>query len=187
MVSVFPDALNPQLLVNVWAGPPKVETGAPENVYALDKTGLTQLTKDGGDRLRAGLEVGATYQLPDGRGSLSFDGWKRWTKLQISTAPGGWLVLISVMLAVLGMAVSLSVRPRRLFVRVTPQMIPERDETIPEPDEGSETTTIVSVAGLDRVDGRGGLTDEVAALAEACGLEATLATDTEPTIDVEEQ
>ena len=86
-MSVFPDALNPMLLVNVWAGPPKVETGAPENVFALDKTGLTQLTKDGGDPLRAGLEIGTTYQLPDGRGSLSFDGWKRWTKLQISTAP----------------------------------------------------------------------------------------------------
>ena len=172
MVSVFPDVLNPQLLVNVWAGPPKVETGAPENVYALDKTGLTQLTKDGGDPLRAGLAIGASYQLPDGRGSLSFDGWKRWTKLQISSAPGGWLVLISVMLAVLGMSVSLSVRPRRLFVRVHPEA----------------SATEVSVAGLDRVDGRGGLTDEVAALAAACGLEATLAdTDTEPTKDKEEQ
>ncbi len=188
LVSVFPDALNPMLLVNVWAGPPKVETGAPENVFALDKTGLTQLTKDGGDPLRAGLEVGTTYQLPDGRGSLSFDGWKRWTKLQISTAPGGWLVLISVMLAVLGMAVSLSIRPRRLFVRVRPATVPEPDETIPEPDEGSgRSTTTVSVAGLDRVEGRGGLTDEVAALAAACGLEATLAaTDTEPD-DKEEQ
>ena len=172
MVSVFPDVLNPQLLVNVWAGPPKVETGAPENVYALDKTGLTQLTKDGGDPLRAGLAIGASYQLPDGRGSLSFDGWKRWTKLQISSAPGGWLVLISVMLAVLGMSVSLSVRPRRLFVRVHPEA----------------SATEVSVAVLDRVDGRGGLTDEVAALAAACGLEATLAdTDTEPTKDKEEQ
>ena len=155
MVSVFPDVLNPQLLVNVWAGPRKEETGAPENVYALDKAGLTQLTKDGGDPLRAGLEIGTTYQLPDGRGSLSFDGWKRWTKLQISTTPGGWLVLCSVMLAVLGMAVSLTVRPRRLFVRV----------------EGDS----VSVAGLDRTDNRGGLPEEVAALAAACGLEATLA------------
>jgi len=171
--------------VNVWAGPPKVETGAPENVFALDKTGLTQLTKDGGDPLRAGLEVGSTYELPDGRGSLSFEGWKRWTKLQISTAPGGWLVLISVMLAVLGMAVSLSIRPRRLFVRVRPATVPE--EGAERPSRRAAETTDVSVAGLDRVDGRGGLTDEVAALAVACGLEATLAaTDTEPD-DKEEQ
>ena len=51
---------------------------------------------------------------------------------------------------------------------------------------GTSATTNVSVAGLDRVEGRGGLTDEVAALAAACGLEATLATDTEPD-DKEEQ
>ncbi|WP_414703503.1 cytochrome c biogenesis protein ResB [Propionicimonas sp.] len=182
LVSVFPDALNPQLLVNVWAGPPKVETGAPENVYALDKTGLTQLTKEGGDPLRAGLEVGTTYQLPDGQGSLSFDGWKRWTKLQISSAPGGWLVLVSVMLAVLGMAVSLSVRPRRLFVRVRTGTVPHDGAERPP---AGEAGTIISVAGLDRVEGRGGLTEEVAALAAACGLEATLAPTAggEPTSD----
>jgi cytochrome c biogenesis protein len=167
-----------------------VETGAPENVYALDKTGLTQLTKDGGDPLRAGLEIGTTYQLPDGQGSLSFDGWKRWTKLQVSSAPGGWLVLVSVMLAVLGMAVSLSIRPRRLFVRVSPSTVPEEGaerpsrRRRPEALEGAAATTTVSVAGLDRVEGRGGLAEEVSALAVACGLEATLApTDTQPTGD----
>jgi cytochrome c biogenesis protein len=164
---VFPDVLNPQLLVNVWAGPPKAETGRPESVYALDKTGLTQLTKDNGDPVRAGLALGTTYQLPQGRGSISFDGWKRWTKLQVSTAPGGWLVLAAVMLAVAGMAVSLTVRPRRLYVRV----------------HGGDGRTVVAVAGLDRVEGRGGLTAEVAALAAACGLEATLAA----TEDEEEQ
>ncbi|MGV8907690.1 MAG: cytochrome c biogenesis protein ResB [Propionicimonas sp.] len=177
MVSVFPDVLNPQLLLNVWAGPPKAETGRPENVYSLDKTGLTQLTKDGGDLLRAGLAVGTTYQLPDGRGSISFDGWKRWTKLQVSTTPGGWLVLASVMLAVLGMSVSLTVRPRRLFVRVRPESTPLVEPSpLVEPVETPNGSTTISVAGLDRVDGRGGLTDEVAALARACGLEATLAT-----------
>ncbi len=160
MVSVFPDALNPRLLVNVWAGPPKTETGRPENVYVLDKSGLTQLTLAGGEPVRAALTPGTGFKLPDGQGSISFEGWRRWTKLQISNTPGGWLVLGSVLLAVLGMAVSLTVKPRRLFVRV-------------EPAAGAGTG--VSVAGLDRVDGRPGLTEEVGALAEACGLRATLA------------
>jgi hypothetical protein len=66
---------------------------------------------------------------------------------------------------------------------VHPGTIPERDEGS---DEAGETATKVSVAGLDRVEGRGGLSEEVAALAAACGLEATLA-DTEPTHDKEEQ
>jgi len=87
------------------------------------------------------------------------------------------------MLAVLGMAVSLSVRPRRLFIRVQPGTVPEEGaeersrrgaSAAGGTVEGVETTS-VSVAGLDRVEGRGGLAEEVAALAAACGLEATLA------------
>lgn len=174
LVSVFPDALNPQLLVNVWSGPPRVETGTLENVYSLDSAGLTQLTKDNGDPVRAGLEVGARYDLPNTKGSISFDGWRRWTKLQISNTPGGWLVLGSVLLAVLGMAVSLTVKPRRLFVRVA-----AADEPSPTPDPSSSGTTTarsrVSLAGLDRVEGRGGLDAAVTALAAASGVATTLA------------
>ena len=50
--SVFPDALNPALFLNVWYGPPKVETGKPENVYSLDPTGLTQLQASDGQPVR---------------------------------------------------------------------------------------------------------------------------------------
>lgn len=150
MRSVFPDAWNPQLLINAWAGPPKVETGAPENIFVLDQTGLEQLMRPDGQPVRAGLEPGASYDLPDGRGSISFDDLRRWTKLQISTTPGGWFVLAGVLIAIAGLSVSLTVRPRRLFVRVTAES--------------------VEVAGLDRVDGRAGLPEAVAALAAACGV-----------------
>ena len=182
MVSIFPDVLSPKLLLNAWSGPPKAEDGRPENVYALDKTGLTQLIQAGGEPVSAALTPGMGFTLPDEKGSITFDGWKRWTKLQFSSAPGGWLVLASVMLAVLGMAVSLTVRPRRLFVRVAVPWA-EPVETAPSTTDGGMTgsegaTVTVSVAGLDRVDGRPGLTDEVAALASACGVGATLA-DTE--------
>jgi cytochrome c biogenesis protein len=181
MVSAFPDALNPELLLNVWTGQPKAETGQPENVFSLDKTGLTQLTRDG-NPVTVGLQVGANYQLPDGKGSISFDGWKRWTKLQVSNAPGGWLVLGSVMLAVLGMTLSLSVKPRRLFVRVSAAPIADPGDAS-EPagvaeapgEPGGRHEATVSVAGLDRADGRGGLEDEVAGLASACGIRVTVA------------
>ncbi|MDQ7992014.1 MAG: cytochrome c biogenesis protein ResB [Propionicimonas sp.] len=62
-------------------------------------------------------------------------------------------MLASVLLAIAGLSVSLTVRPRRLFVRV---------------HDGEPTG--VEVAGLDRVDGRPGLGQSVAALAAACGL-----------------
>jgi len=172
MVSIFPDALNPRLLVNAWAGAPKQETGIPENVYSLDKTGLTQLM-NGDQPVTEDLAVGSSLVLPDGKGSITLDGWKRWTKLQISDTPGGWLVLVSVMLAVLGMAVSLSVRPRRLFVRLV-GVVPSDDDA--DGTDGERGDTVggepvsgqrLEFAGLDRVEGRGGLADEVAALVAA--------------------
>lgn len=166
MVSVFPDTLSPRLLLNVWSGAPKVETGQPENVYSLDRTGLEQLM-EGEEPVRVALEPGTGYKLPDGLGSVSFDGWKRWTKLQVSNTPGAWLVLGSVVLAILGMAVSLTVTPRRLYVRVGPPAPGGPGEPAP--------ASTVSVAGLDRAEGRPGLTDEVTALAQACGVRATLA------------
>lgn len=161
MVSIFPDALNPRLLLNAWSGPPKTETGVPENVYSLDKTGLTQLMT-GDQPVTAALAVGQSLTLPDG-GSISFDGWKRWTKLQVSDTPGGWLVLLSVMLAVMGMAVSLSIRPRRLFVRVVGLVPSDSGAGEPADQQGAS----VEFAGLDRVEGRGGLAEEVAALVAA--------------------
>jgi cytochrome c biogenesis protein len=194
MISAFPDALNPELLLNIWSGPPKEETGAPENVYSLDTTGLTQVTKDGSP-VSVGLQIGTGYKLPDGKGSITFDGWKRWTKLQVSNTPGGWLVLGSVMLAVLGMSISLTVKPRRLFVRVSSAAAggpdgsdaPAPAEPVGGPEEASTHAggggTRVFVAGLDRAEGRGGLTDEVAALASACGIGVTLT----PTDNEEQQ
>ena len=154
MRSVFPDAWNPQLFINVWAGPPRVETGAPENIYVLDREGLTQLIRPDGEPVRAGLEPQTSYELPDGKGSISFDGLRRWTKLQISTTPGGWFVLASVLAAIAGLSISLTVRTRRLYLRVT-----------------GEAPTTVEVAGLDRVDGRPGLPEAVTALATAAGVQ----------------
>ena len=97
-VSVFPDALNPQLLLNIWTGPPKESTGQPENVYSLDRTGLTQVTEDG-KPVRFTLAPGEMFDVPGG-GSIQFNGWKRWVSLQVSSTPGLWLVFGSVLAAV---------------------------------------------------------------------------------------
>jgi cytochrome c biogenesis protein len=148
--SVFPDAVNPALFMNVWAGPPKVETGVPENVYSLDPTGLTQLKDATGQPLRYALNVGDGVTLPDGRGSIQFDGWTRWVKLQIGDAPGVPISLAAIGFAVFGLCLSLFVRPRRVWVRM------RRD------DNGAGW---VEVGGLDRADARAGLTEDVAELA----------------------
>ena len=149
-VSLFPEALNPQLFMTAWAGPPKVESGEPSSVFTLDKTGMTQLTQDG-DLLRMQLSPGNSFVLPNGLGLVTFDGWKRWVKLQVSSTPGMGAILAFVLLAVAGMAVSLSVKPRRAWLMV----------------DGNQVWT----AGADRVDGRSGVGADVAAVADELGLE----------------
>ena len=149
-VSLFPEALSPELFLTAWAGPPKAETGVPQSVFTLDTTGMTQLTQNG-DLLRLKLAPGDSYVLPNGLGLVTFDGWKRWVKLQVSSTPGMGAILAFVLLAVAGMAVSLSVKPRRAWIMVS----------------GGEAWS----AGADRVDGRSGVGDEIAAVAAELGLE----------------
>jgi cytochrome c biogenesis protein len=148
--SIFPDALNPALFVNVWHGPPKVETGRPENVYSLDTAGLSQLKEADGQPVRIGLNVGDGVNLPDGKGSIQLDGWVRWVKLQIGATPGVPISLIALGFAVTGLCLSLFVRPRRVWIRVRGA------------DQGHR---VVEVGGLDRADARAGLTEDVAELA----------------------
>jgi cytochrome c biogenesis protein len=146
--SLFPDAYNPHLFLNAFHGPPRVSTGVPENVYSLDRTGLTQYTQADGDLVRVKLREGETFELPDGAGSLTYDGWQRWVRLQVSHSPGLTPVLITLAIGVAGLCLSLFVRPRRLWVR---QLA----------DGG------VEVAGLDRAEGRVGLAEAVGDLAES--------------------
>jgi cytochrome c biogenesis protein len=148
--SIFPDALNPALFMNVWYGPPKVETGKPENVYSLDTTGLSQLKEADGQPVRIGLKVGDGVNLPDGKGSIQLDGWVRWVKLQIGATPGVPISLIALGFAVTGLCLSLFIRPRRVWIRVR---------------DGEAGRSVVEVGGLDRADARAGLTEDVAQLA----------------------
>ncbi len=145
--SIFPDAINPEVFLNAWYGPPKVETGRPENVYSLDVTGLTQAKTKDGETVRFRLKPGEVFELPEGRGSITMDGWDRWVKLQVAHQPGLVLTLIGVGFAVAGLCFSLFIRPRRLWVRATPA----------DTGEGC----VIEVAGLDRADARTGLDDEV--------------------------
>ncbi|WP_329003730.1 cytochrome c biogenesis protein ResB [Kribbella sp. NBC_00709] len=145
-VSVFPDDLNPQLVMTGYYGRPQPETGKPESVYQLDKSKLTQFQQNG-DKWRFQLAPGQSVALPDKAGSITFNGYSRWVKLQVSHTPGTDLALAGILLAILGLMGSLFVHPRRTWVRV-------RDE---------DGRTVVEVAGLDRGPERG-LGDEIHAI-----------------------
>jgi cytochrome c biogenesis protein len=135
--STFGDDLDPFVSLTAWVGDLGMDSGAPQSVYAMDTSGMTMLRKPGGALFRVDLRPGESVELPDGAGSVSFDGVQRWTRIQISRTPGKYAALGGVVAALLGLLLSLFVRPRRVWVRAR------------ETGEG----TVVEVAALDRSEG----------------------------------
>lgn len=119
-VSAFPDTLNPELLVTAYTGDLGLGSGASQSVYVLDKTDLEAVTGPDGAPLRQSLNIGDTMTLPNGQGSLTFDGVSRFANFQIAYDPGKELALLAAIMLLVGLTTSLVVRRRRIWVRVTP-------------------------------------------------------------------
>jgi cytochrome c biogenesis protein len=112
-----PDPFNPQLNLNSFYGDLGLDEGTPKNVFTLDTSNLTQLN---GRDLDAGgivLAPGASYTLPEGKGSISFDGIKRYVALDIHHNPGQLAALVFAVLALAGLVGSLFLTRRRVWVR----------------------------------------------------------------------
>ena len=118
---------------------------------------MSPLKNERGDIVRLALSPGQGVTLPNGLGSIQLDGWSRWVKLQVGDSPGAPVALGAIAFAVLGLCLSLFVRPRRVWVRVAGGSAG---------GEGALIPTVVEVGGLDRADARGGLTDDVDDLAQ---------------------
>jgi cytochrome c biogenesis protein len=146
--SAFPDALDPALVLTAYHGDLQMN-GEPQSVYVLEKSRLKQFRQESGEPFRILLRPGRTVRLPDGMGSISFDGLSRAVQLQVSSSPGKVVPLVGVLAAIAGLVASLFIRPRRTWVRAG-----RRDGA-----------TVVQVAGLDRVAGGdlAGAIDDVAA------------------------
>jgi len=136
--SAFGNAIDPLVSLFVYSGDVGLDDGSGASVYVLDKSKATQLRKPDGQPFRMDLRPGQTVTLPDGLGSVTFEGLERWNKIQISRTPGKFIALGGVVAALLGLLGSLFVRPRRMWVRARRQ------------DDGS---TLVEVARLDRSSG----------------------------------
>jgi cytochrome c biogenesis protein len=148
-ISVFPDDRLPRAVLTAWTGNLGLDEGAAQSVYRLDTERMTQVRTAEGRPLAESLEPGASMTLPDGQGSITFDGVRRWASVQVSRDPGNGLALASAATALAGLMLSLFVRRRRVWVRAAP---------------GADGRTLVEVAGLARADGDG-LPDEVADIA----------------------
>jgi len=135
--STFPDADNPVLSLIAYQGDLGLDQGQPQSVYVLDKSRMQRFETPGGNPRALLLSSGETTQLGDGAGSITFDGYDRWVKLQINKAPGKVVPLVGVLAAIVGLLGSLFVRPRRTWVRI----------------RRADGRTVVEVAALDRVSG----------------------------------
>ena len=155
-VNLMGDDNNPLLSLLVYAGDLNMDGGPSQSIYVLDKSKAEQVLKPDGAPLRLDLSQGESVRLPDGLGTVTFEGLEPWVRVQVSKTPGQWVALSGVVLALLGLLGSLFIRPRRVWVRARRR----RDEGEPGT---MEEITVVEVAALDR-SGGGDVTAVLAAL-----------------------
>ncbi|WP_245569637.1 cytochrome c biogenesis protein ResB [Gordonia shandongensis] len=136
--SPVPD--KPYVAVRIYEGDTGLDTGRPQNVYTLDQ----QLIDQGRlkQRTSVNLALGEQTALPDGV-TVRFDGYQRWVSIQVSNDPAQTGVLISAIAMVVGLVISLMIRRRRIWARITPGA------------DDDERRSVVEVAGLARTDQAG--------------------------------
>ncbi len=135
VTSVFPAPEAPALTVVGFRGDLNLDNGLPQSVYALDdRSGLEPVDGDTPHR----LDEGDTWEIPGG-GSLTFVETTEWATFQVTQDPGKLVALVASTVMVIGLCLSLFVRRRRVWVRVTPAG-----------GDGAPGRTVVEVAGLAR-------------------------------------
>jgi len=144
LVSAFPAAVSPAVNLGGWTG--DLGLDVPQSVYRLDTSRMTLVG-------RSSLRVGSSWTLPDGAGTITFDGVDQWVNLQVSHDPGKGLALVAAIAAIVGLLLSLLVRRRRVWVRAS---------------SGTDGRTVVAVAGLSRTE-NGGVERDVDELARLLG------------------
>ncbi|MFF7357789.1 cytochrome c biogenesis protein ResB [Streptomyces filipinensis] len=135
MLSQFPALVNPLLAVNAYHGDLGVDSGT-QNVYQLDKTHMKAFKDGKGQLLKKLLLPGDTLTLPNGAGSVTFEkNIKEWAGFEIVQEPGGGWALGGALTAIFGLAASLFIQRRRVWVRAV---------------RGADGVTVVEMAGLGR-------------------------------------
>ena len=126
--SAYPDAQNPLLTLQVYRGDLGLDSGVPQSVYSLDTSGLEQIAGRQSKTASIELKPGQTKTLPDGTGSITFDGVKRYVSLDVHHDPSQAFVAGFAVLAVLGLLTSLFVPRRRVWVKAVPRRGAEHGE-----------------------------------------------------------
>ncbi|MBL1105466.1 cytochrome c biogenesis protein ResB [Streptomyces sp. 5-8] len=136
IASAFPALLNPMLNLEPYHGDLGVDSGLPQSVYQLDKTHMKDFKDAKGAQLRVNLQPGETMKLPDGAGTVTFEkNIKEWAGFEIVQERGSGWALGGAVTAIFGLAGSLFIQRRRVWVRAV---------------RGADGVTVVEMAGLGR-------------------------------------
>jgi cytochrome c biogenesis protein len=138
--SRFPALNAPAVAVDIYRGDTGLDTGRPQSLFSLDPRLIEQgrLTKQKRVNLRAGEQV----RLDQGT-VVRFDGAVPFVNLQVSHDPGQTWVLVFAITMMAGLLVSLLVRRRRVWIRLTSSV------------EDGPGTVNVELGGLARTDNSG--------------------------------
>ncbi|MFD5097699.1 cytochrome c biogenesis protein ResB [Streptomyces albidochromogenes] len=162
MLSQYPGLDFPVLALNAFHGSLGVNAGLPQNVYQLDKRKMKAFKDEQGAALKQRLLPGETMKLPNGAGSVTFEkGVREWATFQVSQQPGNMPALVGAIAAIAGLAGSLFIQRRRIWVRAV---------------RGKDGVTVVEMAGLGRSESSK-LPEELADLAATLNSQAPTAPD----------
>lgn len=147
LTSGSPAPLNPSVAIFVYQGDLGLGNGVPQNVYSLDARQIAN------GALRhvgtATLTPGQSKTLPGGV-RVTFDGYTQWVNFQISHNPAQNYLLLAALGMLGGLICSLTIRRRRVWLRLNPVA-----------DAQGDPLVRVQVGGLARSDS-GNFTTEFA-------------------------
>ncbi|RPF41164.1 cytochrome c biogenesis protein [Streptomyces sp. Ag109_G2-6] len=135
MLSQFPDLNFPVLALSAYHGSLGMDSGLPQNVYQLNTSKMQEFKDPEGQLFKQRLLPGETMTLPDGAGTVKFEGIERWATFSVTHQPASGLALGGAVIAIGGLAASLFVQRRRIWVRAV---------------RGADGVTVVEMAGLGR-------------------------------------
>ncbi|WP_336319549.1 cytochrome c biogenesis protein ResB [Streptomyces lavendofoliae] len=139
MFSQFPGLVFPALNLSAYRGDLRVDGGLPQNVYQLDTSKMKPFKDASGQIFKKTLIPGETMTLPQGAGSITFEKEiKEWASFKIAQQPGNGLALAGAIAAIAGLAGSLFIQRRRVWVRAV------------RGDASTGGLTVVEMAGLGR-------------------------------------
>lgn len=136
--SIHPAPDLPALTLAGYRGDLRLGSGRPQSVYQIEDRSRLEPIADGVPQL---LEPGDTWEL-EGGGTLEWVDTAEWATVQVTQDPGKQLALWASGGMVLGLLLSLFVRRRRAWVRVSAPAAPG--------DRAART--VVEVGGLGRTD-----------------------------------